>query len=93
LGLFEPPRLAVVPVRAIEEHDMISTIVLNLVGNETGIVVNAAFIAANHNGPAGELGKCVVVFGATSRRRIRPLDVPPWRFALGWRSRSMSGPL
>jgi hypothetical protein len=27
------------------------------------------------------------------RRRIRLLGVPPWRFALGWRSRSMSGSL
>ena len=25
--------------------------------------------------------------------RIRLLGVPPWRFALGWQNRSMSGPL
>jgi hypothetical protein len=36
---------------------------LNLVGNETDIVVNAACFAANHNDPAGVLGECVVVFG------------------------------
>jgi hypothetical protein len=27
------------------------------------------------------------------RRRIRLLGVPPWRFALGWRSQGMPGPL
>jgi hypothetical protein len=37
--------------------------VLNLVGNETGIVVNAAFIAADHKVLPGKLEKCIVVLG------------------------------
>jgi hypothetical protein len=106
--LENPPRFAVMSLRTIEQRHVTSASVVPFIQHLSNVVLDAASLAQHHDTTAFAADRdwflCAfapkffpcchgfpfATFVAASS--LRGLS-PPWRFALGWRSRSMSDPL